>query len=135
MKPRPPLPAEAVEDEDLFTEHSATIGGGVVKLDANRWQSVHEGVMAKACQAKFANNKDLRDALLRTEDAVLLHNSPDEFWGLGDGHGSNKLGELLMAIREELKREKDLITRPASPLPSPKRVPEGTNRNSYQCDC
>ena len=114
-KTRLSLPHELAEEDALFLEHA----GAIAQVDD--WTAKHEGVMSKACHAKFTHNKELRDALLRTEDAILLHNSPDEFWGLGDGTGRNKLGEMLMSIREELKRQRDVIARPPSPQSSPKR--------------
>jgi predicted NAD-dependent protein-ADP-ribosyltransferase YbiA (DUF1768 family) len=43
--------------------------------------------------------------LLATGDAILIeHTRNDDYWADGgDGSGKNKLGLLLMQVREELK--------------------------------
>ena len=61
--------------------------------------------MRTAIQAKFTQNKTLQDLLLETGDAVLIEDSPkDYYWGCGtDGTGRSMLGLLLMHLREELR--------------------------------
>ena len=56
-------------------------------------------------KAKFTQNQKLKQLLLNTENKILREASPyDSYWGIGpDGKGKNKLGEILMRIREELK--------------------------------
>lgn len=63
--------------------------------------------MREALRAKFTQHKDLRETLLATGDARLVeHTKNDNYWGDGgDGSGLNKLGELLMKLRAELRRE------------------------------
>ncbi|WP_192870776.1 NADAR family protein [Agaribacterium haliotis] len=67
------------------------------------WEEIKEQIMKKALRAKFLNNK-FRELLLSTEDKRLVEASPyDFYWGCGgDGSGQNRLGELLMELREEL---------------------------------
>ena len=67
------------------------------------WNRNRCAVMAAALAAKFAN-PELRTLLLSTGDAKLVEaNKHDSYWGIGDGHGANHLGRLLMKLRTELK--------------------------------
>ncbi|MBD1865001.1 MULTISPECIES: NADAR family protein [Trichocoleus] len=69
------------------------------------WKQVKDDVMRKAVLQKFKAHADIRDILLATGDAMLVENSPvDYYWGCGkDGSGKNKLGQILMAVRETLR--------------------------------
>jgi hypothetical protein len=69
------------------------------------WEAVREAVMLDALRAKFTQHADLRALLLGTGDAVLVEHSPhDRYWGDGgDGTGRNRLGVLLMQVRDELR--------------------------------
>ena len=56
----------------------------------------------RGLRAKFADEQ-LRALLLSTGDARLVENNKhDSYWGIGDGHGANHLGRLLMKLRAEL---------------------------------
>ncbi|CAF0956666.1 unnamed protein product [Brachionus calyciflorus] len=70
------------------------------------WESVKEQIMHQALEAKFTQNQDLKQILLSTGDQELIENSPtDYYWGCGaDGSGKNRLGVILMQLREQLKR-------------------------------
>ena len=54
---------------------------------------------------KFTQNKDLGKRLLETKDSKLVeHTTRDKFWGDGgNGKGENKLGIMLMRLREEMR--------------------------------
>jgi ribA/ribD-fused uncharacterized protein len=69
------------------------------------WESVKEQVMLEAVRAKFTQHDDLREILLGTGDAMLVeHTANDRYWGDGgDGSGKNRLGHILMHVREELR--------------------------------
>ena len=69
------------------------------------WERVKDAVMREAVLAKFTQHADLRATLLATGDAVLVeHTRNDDYWGDGgDGHGKNKLGKILMSVRDELR--------------------------------
>lgn len=69
------------------------------------WEQVKDAIMREAVLAKFTQHADLRAILLGTGDAVLVeHTRNDDYWGDGgDGHGKNKLGMILMSVREELR--------------------------------
>ena len=67
--------------------------------------------MYVALYAKFTQHEHLRKLLLETGDRKLIeHTSRDSYWGDGgDGSGQNKLGKLLMKLREELKKEIEAV--------------------------
>lgn len=69
------------------------------------WNELKYDVMYDCVLAKFTQNHDLLRQLLATDDAILVENSPtDYYWGCGaDGSGSNNLGRILMDVREKLK--------------------------------
>ena len=76
------------------------------KLPLRRdWEGVKEAVMLAALRAKFTQHADLKATLLGTGDAVLVeHTARDAYWGDGgDGSGKNRLGRLLMRLRDELR--------------------------------
>jgi N-glycosidase YbiA len=68
------------------------------------WESMKESVMRDALIAKFNQHASLRALLLATNDAKLIeHTENDAYWGDGgDGKGKNRLGILLMKVREEI---------------------------------
>lgn len=89
------------------------------------WEAVKDDVMRAAVRAKFTQNPALREVLLSTGEAPLIEAAPkDYYWGCGaDGSGQNRLGEILMEIRAELRQT--VATRDrwkTEPLPE-KRVP------------
>ncbi len=69
------------------------------------WEAVKERVMLDALRAKFTQHDDLKAVLLGTGDAKLVeHTANDDYWGDGgDGSGRNRLGQLLMQLRDELR--------------------------------
>ena len=66
------------------------------------WQRVKEDVMYKALYHKFSQYQELKELLLKTGDRKLVEHSPyDSYWGGGpDGKGLNRLGVLLMKLRD-----------------------------------
>jgi ribA/ribD-fused uncharacterized protein len=71
------------------------------------WDSVKDNIMREALRAKFTQHISLRTLLLSTDNAKLIeHTENDRYWGDGgDGKGKNRLGLLLMELREALKTE------------------------------
>jgi ribA/ribD-fused uncharacterized protein len=71
------------------------------------WESIKEQVMYDALMAKFTQNEDAKQVLLSTGDNTLIEDSPvDWYWGCGaNGKGKNRLGILLMRLRDELRKE------------------------------
>lgn len=70
------------------------------------WDEVKIPATLRVLRAKFSD-PHWRAELLATGDAVLVHHAPwDSYWGDGgDGSGKNKLGVLLMELREEFRAE------------------------------
>lgn len=71
------------------------------------WSVVKEQVMLQGLGAKFRQHPDLRELLLGTDERQLIeHTKNDTYWGDGgDGSGQNRLGQLLMRVRVELRRD------------------------------
>jgi len=69
------------------------------------WEGVKDGIMLDALRAKFDQHADLKRVLLETGDRTLVERTAnDRYWGDGgDGSGRNRLGELLMLLRKELR--------------------------------
>lgn len=69
------------------------------------WERVKDGIMYDALRAKFTQHARLRRMLLSTADRVLIeHTRNDHYWADGgDGTGLNRLGELLMRLRAEMR--------------------------------
>ena len=68
----------------------------------SEWDTIRDEVMKHAIRKKF-EDPQLREILLRTKRRTLIEKSPyDKYWGCGpDGRGKNRLGEILMEVREE----------------------------------
>lgn len=71
------------------------------------WESIKIDVMRQLVRQKFTKNALLRKQLIDTglQELVEENTWGDTFWGMVDGEGSNHLGEILMDVREELKRK------------------------------
>ena len=68
------------------------------------WNSIKVDRMRRVIEAKFTQNPELKELLLKTGNAVLVEESKtDAFWGIGKkGNGKNMLGTLLMELRAKL---------------------------------
>lgn len=69
------------------------------------WEEVKDQIMLDAVRVKFRTHAHPRQLLLSTGSTRIVENAPmDSYWGCGpDGQGLNKLGKILMQIREELR--------------------------------
>jgi N-glycosidase YbiA len=67
--------------------------------------------MHEAVLAKFTQHADPREILLGTGDAAIVeHTENDRYWGDGgDGSGRNRLGVILVRVREELRSVEERI--------------------------
>ena len=84
-------------------------------FNKEEWSLVAKQVMERGLELKFAQNSDLKEYLLSTNNKMLVEASPtDRYWGIGFGlssndlfdmkkWGQNHLGQLLMIIRNKLK--------------------------------
>ena len=69
------------------------------------WDEARNDIMYAACLKKFQTHQDVRELLLSTGDEELIENAAnDYYWGCGrSGSGQNKLGQILMSVRAELR--------------------------------
>jgi hypothetical protein len=69
------------------------------------WEDVKEDIMRQAVLLKFQTHAQIREILLQTGSEELVENAPgDYYWGCGiDGSGLNRLGIILMEVREQLR--------------------------------
>ncbi len=84
------------------------------------WSTLKFDRMKRVLKAKFSQHEDLKQLLLDTRTARLVESatvdSPvNRLWGEVSGVGQNKLGELLMEVREDL-RAADRTTSPSRRL-------------------
>lgn len=68
------------------------------------WNEIKDQVMYDVCWLKF-QQPELRQKLLDTGDATLIEGNTwgDTYWGVCNGVGQNKLGRILMRIRNEIR--------------------------------
>ncbi|MEC4892735.1 MAG: NADAR family protein [Oscillatoria sp. PMC 1051.18] len=71
------------------------------------WEQVKDEIMYQGVLKKFTTHPELREILLATGDNLIVENAPgDYYWGCGkDGSGKNKLGQILMQVREILTQQ------------------------------
>lgn len=69
------------------------------------WESIKDDIMREVLLKKFTQNASLHSLLLNTGNAEIIeHTKNDRYWGDGgDGSGRNRLGQLLMELREKLR--------------------------------
>jgi hypothetical protein len=81
--------------------------GHEVKIRGD-WEDVKVTTMQRLVREKFFNHSELAEYLLSTGDAELVKRSDcsESFWGKNSENvGENQLGQILMAVRAELKSE------------------------------
>lgn len=70
------------------------------------WEEVKDGIMEEVVRAKFVQNPELLERLIATGERELKEGNRwhDTYWGVDavSGKGENRLGRILMKIREEL---------------------------------
>jgi hypothetical protein len=70
-------------------------------------EQVKDDFMQEALAAKFTQHPELKSLLFSTGEAELVeHTKYDSYWADGgDGTGKNRLGQLLMELRSQLRKE------------------------------
>ena len=67
------------------------------------WEKVKEEVMYKALYYKFTQHEELKQLLLSTgQRPIAEYTKNDKYWAKYEGSGMNRLGILLMYLRENL---------------------------------
>lgn len=106
--------AAKVLDKNIRREF-ATLNPSEAKRKGRRvqlrpdWEGVKNQVMYEVCFAKFTQNQDLKTKLLETGNEELVEGNTwgDRIWGAVNGIGENRLGKILMKIREDFKKEEN----------------------------
>jgi len=70
------------------------------------WAQRKNKIMFHVVEAKFRQNPDLANMLIRVQGEIVEHNTHrDRYWGVFEGDGKNHLGIILMQIRQRLIQE------------------------------
>ena len=94
-----------------------SLGRSVKNFNDKEWDKVKEGIVLRGNVMKFTQHPELKQLLLDTKDKTIVEASPtDVVWGIGLGldspylldeskwRGENLLGEILMEVRDVLRR-------------------------------
>ncbi len=105
-----------VETRIKFSHASAVeaewLGGTIIPRE--EWNNVKDDVMHSVVLAKFQQNPDALNVLMETGNARIIYgnNKHDNYWGkclcpfCATNESGNKLGEILMRVRKELRAGK-----------------------------
>ena len=107
--------AERILSSDDPKEHKR-LGYTVAGLQKHIWEAKRDTIMRNALEAKYEQCEHCKTFLRNTKSNRLVEANPsDRYWGVGlsvrdqaiwdfrKWKGSNRLGEMLMEIRETLK--------------------------------
>jgi ribA/ribD-fused uncharacterized protein len=69
------------------------------------WEEMKDKVMYRAVLAKFQAHDDLKQLLFSTgHEEIIEKTNKDYYWGCGaNGTGKNRLGKILMQVRDKLR--------------------------------
>ena len=106
--------AEAIRSAD-DPVNAKSLGKNMKGFKGGEWKEVREQYMQVGISAKFEQNPDLAKVLKGTGNSMLVEANPfDSFWGAGlslastdlwnltKWKGSNKLGRMLVELRDSL---------------------------------
>lgn len=99
-----------IKERKHFTSlnpYNAKNSGRVIKL-RNDWDEVKDEIMYQIVKDKFKRNSYPKEVLISTYPLILEEGNTwnDKYWGVCNGKGENKLGKILMRVREELLNNK-----------------------------
>ena len=99
----------SIEEREEFSNlnpSEAKSKGRKVKLRSD-WEEMKEDAMYVVVLCKFMQNEDLKEKLISTGDEILEEGNTwgDRIWGTVNSKGQNKLGKILMRVRDEFKVE------------------------------
>lgn len=105
---------QAMKTEDKYVQECIRIstprqakhmGKNIYSIRPN-WPQMKEGFMKRALEVKFACSIWFNPLMATGDDMIIEWNNwGDQYWGATlDGVGKNRLGVLLMEIREEYKK-------------------------------
>jgi len=104
---------KAVDEEEIYEKISSASSPKKAKRYGKEpslpeyWNERKKFVMLEVVTAKFAQNPEIREKLLSTDDKIIveLNKWGDTYWGAkkGDGEGKNMLGRILMEVRSSFQ--------------------------------
>ncbi len=91
------------------------------------WSKIKFDRMRQVLKAKFSQHEDLQEILLSTGDVRLVEsatvdNPVNRLWGEVKGHGKNRLGQMLMELRAQLRLEAAATVKPRGRRSSKERL-------------
>ena len=96
-------PARQAEFVDLPANKAKRLGRKVTPV--TDWEDVKYSHMLQIVRLKFHQNPSLASKLIQTGETEIVEGNwwNDTYWGVCEGKGQNKLGNILMKVRNELK--------------------------------
>ncbi|MFC7074690.1 NADAR family protein [Halovenus rubra] len=104
---------KARDEEELYDEIASAESPNKAKKLGKKpsppknWEERKKYIMLEIVTAKFAQNPELRERLLKTGDELLVELNwwDDTYWGADSdtGEGKNMLGRILMEVRSSLQ--------------------------------
>lgn len=98
-----------VEDRKMFVGLKGVDAkrlGRKIKM-RNDWSKVKDDVMFALVNEKFSNPKLAFDLICVQGDIVENNRWNDTYWGVCNGKGENRLGKILMKVRDSIDEEKN----------------------------
>lgn len=103
-----------------FPGEQKKLGRNVKGFSEKIWKKHRYNIVLKGNMAKFSQNTDLKEKLLKTGNAILCEANPkDRIWGIAlkahdpkvknpqQWKGLNLLGKALMEVREALREKNE----------------------------
>ena len=86
---------------------AASVGRDQNNKRIDHFKDIKLDKMYQAVYEKFQQNPDIRKKLIETGDEEIREMTDQEsYWGVGPQlNGENHMGEILMRVREELKKQ------------------------------
>lgn len=101
--------AKCIDEKDkiefkFYGPGKAKREGQKVKMRPD-WDQIKDQIMYDINLIKYTTDEDLKYKLLSTGERYLEETNywQDDYWGVVNGWGENKLGNILMKIRADLK--------------------------------
>lgn len=100
--------AKTTNYEDWLLVMAAPTAGQAKKLGKlvtirPDWEDIKFIIMEQFTREKYATNRSLREKLIETRGSLLIEENHwgDTVWGVCNGVGENRLGKILMKVRDE----------------------------------
>jgi len=81
------------------------LGGQMASIRSD-WLEIRLDVMQTGVLLKFLQNGEIAKKLCKIKGNIIEVSKDDSFWGIGpNGSGENKLGQVLMEVRQRLCKQ------------------------------